>query len=350
MKKIIAILPIVIFLVSVAFASASLNINETNINATANPGATFSKQITLINTESSPLAVTFSGLDLFCGSEKITATTSAMTIPANSTAKSSILFSIPANKLACAYHGNIIAQAGSFADGVTADITVTAVPNIDVSNRSVTLMKNLSSIVFLNAAVKNTGNVPLNIVYQYSNFSRSGKVLEIGSVGSDVVPIGDIHYISIPLVTPDNSFGDGDFTSILKINGTIDRQYGLTATVKTPALTVSLPDFTMPEADRNTTVTGTFTIKNNGDFPLSGITLSTDANSKYHVEIVDVPDALSPGEEATVSITVFIPKDEKTTAHEIGNLLFKSDLLSNTVPLSINVTGKLKIEEVLANM
>ena len=51
MKKIIAILPIVIFLVSVAFASASLNINETNINATANPGATFSKQITLINTE-----------------------------------------------------------------------------------------------------------------------------------------------------------------------------------------------------------------------------------------------------------------------------------------------------------
>jgi len=348
MKKLFAVLPAIIFLMSVALVSASLNIIETNINATTDPGNVLSKQINLSNTEHNDIFVNFTGLDLVCAgnpSKTITASVSNQTVPANSTVPVSVLFSIPARQFACTYNGRIVASSGSLADSVTVNITVNAVPDVSVNNRTITILKNLSTISNLNVAVTNTGNTPLNIIYQYSNFSYLGNVLAIGSAGSDVIQPDETHYISI-LIATDNSLPDGNYVSTLKLNGTVNKAYQLTATLKTPLLSVNLPDFTMPETERNKTSTKTFTIKNDGDYPLEGISLTTDADTKYNVVISGVPDSLASGESATVTISAFVPENEKTTIHSIGNIIFASDKLTKPVPLNLNVLSKLKIEEV----
>ncbi len=345
MKKILTLL---IFLLFVSFVSAALNIQETNINATVDPGTVFSKQITLENSENVALDVSFSGLELSCltdGSKKISAVVSDLTVPANSTVPVSILFSVPANQLACTYHGNIIASAGALMDAVTADITVNPVPSISVANKTITILKNLSTLSTLNVALTNNGNTELNLIYQYSNFTRAGSVLALGSAGSKVIPLGDTQHIPINIAT-DNTLPDGDYTSTLTINGTVNEKHTLTATLKTPVLSVSLPSFTLPESDRNETVTGIFKIKNDGDYPLEGISLITDAPSEYQVSISGVPNSLSSGQEATVTISAFIPEDERTTVHTIGNLFFDSNRISETLPLKVDVKTKLQIDEV----
>jgi hypothetical protein len=45
-----------------------------------------------------------------------------------------------------------------------------------------------------------------------------------------------------------------------------------------------------------------------------------------------------------------VPEDEKTTIHSIGDLNFNSDLITKTVPLKLNVSSKLKIEEVIVKL
>jgi hypothetical protein len=49
-------------------------------------------------------------------------------------------------------------------------------------------------------------------------------------------------------------------------------------------------------------------------------------------------------------IAQFIPDEEKTTVHKIGNLFFTSNQLSKTVSLNLNVKSMLRISEVTVDL
>jgi len=360
MKKLIVLLPLVVFLVFATFASAALYINEGVIEQNATAGSPIQSVITLNNTGSSDLTVNFIDLDkVKCISDASKALNVSVldslpiTVPANSLVETTLSFAVPSNQLACRYYGNIYANGGGFQDGITADITVRASPNIDVLNRTITVLKELTSVGYLRVAIKNTGNTNLNLVYQYSNFTYNaynGKSLVPASSGNINVGLGATTYLTIP-VPADDALADGNYTSTLRLNSTLlNKQYPLSAYLKTPVLSVSLPNFTMTESDRNKTVTTDFKIKNNGDYPLEGIGISTNVDSKYNLVINGVPDSLNPGDEATVTISAFIPEDEKTTIHKIADLTFSSDKITRTIPLNLNVKSLLKIESVIVTI
>jgi hypothetical protein len=127
----------------------------------------------------------------------------------------------------------------------------------------------------------------------YLSESTVIRLLKISSL--TIIPQVSL-FALIPIVT-NNQIPDGSYVSNLKLYGTVNKTVTLTATLKTPVLSVSLPDFIMPETERNKTSSKTFTIKNNGDYPLGGISLSNsniDA-TKYQLSVTGLSDSLRLG-------------------------------------------------------
>lgn len=53
----------------------------------------------------------------------------------------------------------------------------------------------------------------------------------------------------------------------------------------------------------------TFTITNNGDLPVNGISLTHDADAEYDVTLDGVPTSLDAGESVTITIEGYVPED-----------------------------------------
>lgn len=350
MKKFLVLM---VILLCVSVVSAALDIQETSIQDTTDPGRTIQKQITLKNTGSSDVNVIFTGKDLICTSsptKKITAVISDFTILKNSTVNVPVLFSVPANQLGCIYFGNIIATGSGFSDGVTAQINVNSIPSITIVNTTTTIMKNLSTITYLKVAITNTGNTNLNLIYQYGDLIYGGSVLAYGSAGTLSISVGETKQVTIAIPT-NNDLPDGEYTSTFEVQGGyISEQRTLRVTLKSPKLLLDIPEFIMPESERNKTVTKQFVLKNSGDYPINSISLTTNADPKYNVIITGTPSTINPGAQATITISAFVPEDEKTTVHKIGDLFFNSNKIIKTLPLSLDVNSMLEIDQVIVKI
>ncbi len=99
----------------------------------------------------------------------------------------------------------------------------------------------------------------------------------------------------------------------------------------------------------NETKSVTFTLRNTGNTPLSGITLSSSADSSFEMQFSEIT-SLAPGEEKEITATIFVPFD--TTIEDrvnLGSLVIGSDQLSDATFNSfflLDVGSYLSLEKV----
>ena len=350
MKKSILLITALIVLINVSLVLGAFSIPDTSVELMASAPGSATGTILMSNTGSSAINVSFSGTTMTClddGSETLAVSiASPYPVPANSNRTVPFSITVPNGKLACRYLAQLVATPTSGSpDGINIYLNVTPRPSLDVQNKNETLVKNLSDSKIMNVAVINRGNTDLSLAYTYTNFSKSGKALVSGASGVLMVPHGQTQYIQIYLFASD-LFTDGVYTSALTITGDVNRTDSLSVNVKSPVLDITLPDFSMPDGERNKTITKKFNITNIGDYELYNVGLSTDADSEYDVRFSDVESYLMPGEKMEVNVTLTIPDDEETSSHSIGTVYFTSDRIEKSSDLKLNVISKLQISYV----
>lgn len=342
-------------LISIVNVSAIVYINETSTNNVVSPGNIAYSNFHIVNTANAQANVSISGGTFTCGTDS-SKQLNASNIPTNVIigANSTYLFQTniltQSNTFNCIYSGFILSNSpGSSQDVLTANINVTAAPNLLIANTSATFITNLTQSGVLNINLANTGNTNLNLNYNYTNFVSGSNTLQAGSAGSKYIPYGSSDVIQIPFSIPSNQPA-GTYTSTLTISGDVSRSVTLQVTVRNSVLDVSLPSVVFPSVQANNSVSTTFTIQNIGDYTLNGVSLATHANQAYNVTFSNVPVSLAPGQSATISVNAFIPANEVTSQHKIGNIIFNSDMMNKSSELDLNVQSMLKINEVDVNI
>jgi len=86
------------------------------------------------------------------------------------------------------------------------------------------------------------------------------------------------------------------------------------------ALQITSPTLGSSNAERDSNVSATFTITNDGTSILFGFIVSSSAATKYHVTFENVPQSLGPGSSATITIKGLIPKDFDAGKRNIGSI------------------------------
>ncbi len=118
----------------------------------------------------------------------------------------------------------------------------------------------------------------------------------------------------------------------------------LSAAVVFAASSVSLPSSVIvTTSGRNATATQTFIVKNTGNTTLSGISITSDADSKYNVQFSNVPLTLNASASKSVTVKAYAPADESLSQHSIGNIIFSSNSVTNSTALKLDVLSKLRI-------
>ncbi len=103
----------------------------------------------------------------------------------------------------------------------------------------------------------------------------------------------------------------------------------------------------MPGTSGNTTIT----IINTGAQDLTNIrTTLQNINAKYQARIIQQPPAvLHSGEQATLTLSLFIPLDESDAIHTIGTLQFTSTELSASQLIQVDPTSYIEIQSIKVN-
>lgn len=119
-------------------------------------------------------------------------------------------------------------------------------------------------------------------------------------------------------------------------------------TVEAQNPSVSISEVDLGDIELNTTTdTKSFTITNNGNIDLSGISMNWSSTyDKYNITFTDVASTLAVGISDTADVTIFIPEDESTGSLTIP-ITFMSDELNktNAFNLKANVQGRLRITD-----
>ena len=99
-------------------------------------------------------------------------------------------------------------------------------------------------------------------------------------------------------------------------------------------------------AVRNSTITATFTITNNGD-SLTGIVPASSAAAKYNIVFDQTGFDLNINQSKTLSFNVAIPIDEPTTNHSIGYIIMNSNEFNftNLINMNVDAKGGMEIDE-----
>lgn len=159
--------------------------------------------------------------------------------------------------------------------------------------------------------------------------------------------------VNVKVTVPDAQ-AVGTYTGTITVTYTGGTDASATSTL-TVVVVAQAPDFGLPtdvtfdEALSNTTVTKTFTVTNNGNTPLTGITITSDADAKYTVAFTNVPTSLAIGASTTVTVTAKIPSTETAGTKTIGNVNVSGTGVdtpkSETFPLKIKVGSRLAIDD-----
>jgi uncharacterized membrane protein len=341
-------------LVFSASAIGNVNIIESTASVSGNPGAINSTEyITVQNTGGSDLNnIAVSSTDLASGSETIASTAiefvpaSVNLGPGNST-EVAIILTIPSNQKAGTYVGSMSAEHNaSHKDYASLVATVNSVPGYTASADSPTIAKGLSGQITV--TVTNTGNTDISgLSYSVSNpFTSGAETLSISSsaAGTRSVPYGSDNTLTISFNPPSNQVSGTYAGSVDLSHSGIDITVPLTVTVRDPLYSVSLGDVVYPESRRDTNVTKNVTITNNGDYALTGITL-TDSDTETWISGA-VPPALAAGSSFTVILTSTVPEDADSGSDKVGTLDFKSNQLNKSVDIMTNARSMLEFDSV----
>ncbi|MBI5881411.1 hypothetical protein HZB90_04740, partial [archaeon] len=165
---------------------------------------------------------------------------------------------------------------------------------IVINRNTSTVFRTIPSTLTLN----NTGNYPLSgVTISISNLVGPG-----GNISGSSISISDNGFAlavgagrTVTLTPAGTVLASGTYS------GTITVSYGGTSTLSIPfsvtvsdaVASVSLPEVVYPSSGRNVNITQTITITNNGDYTLTGITLTTTASNTWVTTAV--PGSLAVG-------------------------------------------------------
>ena len=213
-----------------------------------------------------------------------------------------------------------------------------------------------------NYTTTSSANAPVLTLGDQTVLKETALSVNLTASSSDV-DIGDI--LSYSAITTDSSkvncivaanmltlIPAAGFTGTSTCNVTVTDSYLLsnskmiTATVRVPVASISYSAPHLASNYRNTTVTGSFVITNNGDYDLTGLNLNFTGSSKYNVSITGYSASLAKGASTTAAITVYVPIDQSAGDKSIGTISITSIQKTWTTDLYENVASKLKFSKV----
>ncbi|MBI2107882.1 hypothetical protein HYT54_02045 [Candidatus Woesearchaeota archaeon] len=118
------------------------------------------------------------------------------------------------------------------------------------------------------------------------------------------------------------------------------------------------PSYSLPselnfgDANRNQTVSRTFTVTNNGDVALTNILMSSNVGAQYNVTFDQPgPITLNPAASQNIQATIRVPAFASSGANiTIGNIQLASDQLNSSFPMKVTVKGGIIINELRMNV
>ncbi len=229
---------------------------------------------------------------------------------------------------------------------------VSAVDSADIVESSKSLSRQQGQPVQDSFTVENDGNTTLNLAFTGRTLTMGSESLTVNLNPSSInnMQNGTSQVVNFDIVISSNQ-ALGVYSGAINVtnasNGNIFDSMQLDVTVTSFSLSSSPSLIFFDNARRNSSRSATFTITNDGNGDLTGVTLTSTAASKYNVSFNKTSAFnLNVGESEAMTVTVFIPADEQTTNHSIGSIVVNSNEANLTVAtISIDVRGGLIIED-----
>lgn len=307
--------------------------------------------LTIQNTGNEDLSAAITFSDLTAGASTIgkgnISVSSPVSVLVGQTQNAEITVNIPENQTAGTYTGTVTIRHGSFEKNATLTITVqNDVKQVTVSAATAEIKRTITTSNITTTRVNNTGNVALNVNVAATINGASVFV----NPSPFVLQPGEAR--DVQLTVSGVTVGVGSYTGL--INATysgISTTAALNLVVKDPTSSVQIPSSVQlgsSSQERNTTVTSSFTLTNNGDFTLTNINLTSNAGSSFNVTFSPAKiTSLSPGQQTTVQVSSLVPVSKSSRNEKVADIKVAGDSLSAvSFPLNMQAKNMLILRDV----
>ncbi|MBU2561695.1 MAG: hypothetical protein KKD17_05330 [Nanoarchaeota archaeon] len=340
---------------SVSAVMSTLDIVENPVLLSGDPGTVATGDITINNSGTSDFSSVIMGSsDLTGASGTIAGSAVSFGLPSFSLAAganilNTVVVVIPADQKAGSYMGIINASNDSVnRDTSTLVLTVNGVPGYSAVADSPTIAKGLSG--HITVTVTNTGNTDI------SGMSYSVLNPFVSTTGSDTLSVAsispgpfNINYNSSNTLSvsfnPLSSLPSGTYAGQINLSHSgINMTLPLLVTVRDPIYSVSMPEVVYPASSREVNVSTNVTITNNGDFALTGCSLSFSAPNTWVTG--SASGTLNVGNSFAIVLTSTVPENADSGLDKIGILTFSCSEYSKSVDIKTNAESKLEFDSV----
>lgn len=197
--------------------------------------------------------------------------------------------------------------------------------------------------------VINNGTTSLTLSFTGLNLTNGSNVLNVSPIINESLNVNQSKSINFDIdILSNQAFGV--YTGILNAsNGNVSDTLQLKVEV-TPSFSLSASPISInfDNAKRNETRGGTFTITNDGNGDLTGVTPSSTLDSKYNIDFKNLSAFdLNIRQSKTITFSVLIPENEPTTDHSVGTVGVNSNEFndSSLVNLNIDIKGGLIVKD-----
>jgi len=223
---------------------------------------------------------------------------------------------------------------------------------ITMSGAQMTWAKDIDSLKEAQFTIHNTGTENLTgIVFDITDLVNGAYTIPksfITMPSPTDLMVGQLAYVNLSVSSIPTTQQTGVYT------GTMTAFYGtknitsifmLTVRNAVKQLTIVPSSITVGSStsERESFYTQTFTIRNTGDYPITNIIVSSNANSKYNATFTNVPSSLAVGQEQLVTLTAYIPDDKDSGEEKIGTITVTSSEASTSADLLMNAQNMLEI-------
>lgn len=283
-------------------------------------------------------------------------TTGSLNIAYGASSAIAVPFTVSSSQATGTYTGQVNLSYGGINHTLSLSATVTPIIRQmtgTASSAGVAIKRSSSSIQTITAgtlALTNTGNYPLSgVTITVSSLAGPstlpGSTISLSENGF-AMATGSSKTVYLTPTGVSASLASGTYAGSLLVSygGTSNLTVPFSMAVTDASASIQMDAIVYAEAERETNVSKTITITNNGAFPISGISMSTTAPNTWFAGTV--PSSLAVGGSFSLTATSTVPKTASGGVSKIGTLSFVSNEINKTVDISVNAKQMLKFESV----
>lgn len=367
MNKVVALLIVLVALTLLAgnvSAHTSIAFKNTSVALTGSVQQTLTGSFDINNTGHAGTTITFENLTLVGAGGK-TLGINAISPVSNLAASQgqTVAYTITtANSFATTYNGQIVAKPSqnvtTETKGLPVAITINAAPGLSVTNPSVTVAKGLSKAGTF--TLTNTGNTDLSsITLSLGTLSSGSNILPSSALTlsktSTSILAGASEVLQLT-ISPPGTQSSGTYTGTLTVNfGTSTPATAtVTVTVRDPVHSVKFNTseikFGSSTQERNTTLSVSFTVENDGDFAESVALSLTGVASTYNAVLSKTSMSLNAGATDSASLQLFVPASQDSGLQTIGQVGLSFSGLTVQKDVKLETASKLTIDDLDAEV